>query len=313
MKTKTPLFEARKDPIVGSFDDGPVRYERRLTNCGKTNCSTCHVGGVKLVAHGPYWYLCTRTRAGWTRIYIGRELDTTKYRTKDKRVDWQALMQKRVFSPMARDIDPDLPGMPSTSAQFRRNALKQAQSDDFRSFSDIAPSIDMGTPSLLPLGPPIDYDDPSELCPGLAADGPEIIPAPLFSVPFYASTDIPLDPSSPDGVLSKAEADSLKDCSSPHPTLSLSPRLRPGYMPLMPNLIGPSSPPPVLVVFSSFPGGQRVTIYDAKASYGQVRSIMRILDEVPDSTNYAWIYIGRSAQQHYIYRSVFRSIYKAFY
>lgn len=68
--------------VLDRIYSGNRIYECRYTRCGKPNCSVCNPGEFnpdRPIGHGPYWYLCARHGKRWRRLYIGKELDTTKH------------------------------------------------------------------------------------------------------------------------------------------------------------------------------------------------------------------------------------------
>lgn len=69
--------------VVESFKFQDRVYELRLNSCGKQNCRTC---SGREPRHGPYWYLCVPWGGKWRRIYLGKDLDTTKYIGPDGKV-----------------------------------------------------------------------------------------------------------------------------------------------------------------------------------------------------------------------------------
>lgn len=77
----SPKYKPGPDPgagkaVVESFKFKKRVYELRLNACGKKNCRTCQ-GNIP--RHGPYWYMCVPWGGKWRRIYIGKDLNTTKY------------------------------------------------------------------------------------------------------------------------------------------------------------------------------------------------------------------------------------------
>ncbi len=77
---KQPPVPGEGPAVVESFRFQNRIYELRRNSCGKKNCATCD--GVR-PAHGPYWYLCVSCRRRWTRIYLGKDLDTRKFVNED--------------------------------------------------------------------------------------------------------------------------------------------------------------------------------------------------------------------------------------
>lgn len=91
-----------QSPIIAeSFHVGWRTYELRWVNCGKTNCHKCNTTTGSYASHGPYWYLCVPRKKKWFRIYIGKELDTTRHIASDGSIDWASVRAKR-----ARSNDP---------------------------------------------------------------------------------------------------------------------------------------------------------------------------------------------------------------
>lgn len=74
-----------------SIASGPVRYELRLIDCYNPRCLKCHPDLTKKrhATHGPYWYLITQIKTTKQKItaYIGKELDTNKFRTPEGEFD----------------------------------------------------------------------------------------------------------------------------------------------------------------------------------------------------------------------------------
>jgi hypothetical protein len=87
-----------------------AHYEQRLNCCHKPLCRSCFVHGKWIPSHGPYWYLCLPLGRKWVRVYLGKHLDTNRFRGKDGKIDYsQALPRSR------RSTDPttnetDAPG-----------------------------------------------------------------------------------------------------------------------------------------------------------------------------------------------------------
>jgi len=79
---------------VTTFKVGHRTYERKYVDCGKPNCGSCNTASGSFPSHGPYWYLCVPRAGKWTRIYLGKECDTTRYITPDGQIDWQAIKNK---------------------------------------------------------------------------------------------------------------------------------------------------------------------------------------------------------------------------
>lgn len=103
----TPKYSPGPDPGTGkavqeSFKFKGRIYELRRNSCGKRNCRTCRGRDAR---HGPYWYLCVPYGGKWRRIYIGKDLDTTKYIGQDGKVD-HAMMGKGSERPKAA-LSPD--------------------------------------------------------------------------------------------------------------------------------------------------------------------------------------------------------------
>lgn len=84
-----------KNPLVCSFRQGARSYELGRTDCGKSNCSGCSLPMGRKASHGPYWYLCAVRDGKWKRVYLGREIDSTKWILPDGQVDWAAIDAKK--------------------------------------------------------------------------------------------------------------------------------------------------------------------------------------------------------------------------
>jgi hypothetical protein len=102
------MADTRMDGVIGKartrylnkIVDGPVEYVLRRTSCRNPRCTTCidKVTGLRFPAHGPYWYLvayCAPKGKRWI-IYIGKRMDTSKWRTPDGGVDWNAYFGERI-------------------------------------------------------------------------------------------------------------------------------------------------------------------------------------------------------------------------
>lgn len=97
--------------LVNSFTHQGRHYEQRLVNCGKPNCSRCSPPGhVSRPSHGPYWYLCAQRGKRWRRVYIGKELDTTKYVDIDGHPDWPAITRRRPQGTPGEATTDNVPG-----------------------------------------------------------------------------------------------------------------------------------------------------------------------------------------------------------
>ena len=73
-------------------------YECRYTLCHKPTCKTCYGRQEDYIGppgHGPYWYLCVTTGRRWTRVYIGKTLDTTRFIRPDGEIDWPQIKERR--------------------------------------------------------------------------------------------------------------------------------------------------------------------------------------------------------------------------
>jgi len=68
--------------ILNRIVVGARTYEQRRNRCGRRNCQRCYGppgDQGRRPGHGPYWYLILSTRRGIRRIYIGKDLDTTRH------------------------------------------------------------------------------------------------------------------------------------------------------------------------------------------------------------------------------------------
>lgn len=95
---------------IAAFEIGPRHYESRLNDCGKANCKRCGGTGKRHPSHGPYWYMCVMSRGSWRRVYLGKELDTTKYVNGNGTVDWDAVRKKRRSKTFVEQTDRECPG-----------------------------------------------------------------------------------------------------------------------------------------------------------------------------------------------------------
>ena len=93
MHKAAPLEPGGK-AVVASLKIGTRTYERRFVDCGKKNCRRCNKLTHREASHGPYWYLCIPRNKRWLRIYIGKELDTSRFILEDGRPDWDLIRNK---------------------------------------------------------------------------------------------------------------------------------------------------------------------------------------------------------------------------
>lgn len=117
--TQTQAERPRHRSVFAAFKIGIRSYESKLNDCGKINCQRCGGDGPRHASHGPYWYLCFPRKNKWYRIYLGKELDTTKFITADGNLDWEALRRRKSVRQATRltnaetdptpDMHPDTP------------------------------------------------------------------------------------------------------------------------------------------------------------------------------------------------------------
>ena len=127
--------------VVESFKFKGRVYELRLNSCGKQNCHTC-LGNIP--KHGPYWYLCVPWGGKWRRIYIGKDLDTTKYIEPDGKVfsaksirNWQkALTTSGAIDRPATPRDDSKPSEP-----HQADMLEEAAAQPPSTFDDVPKSL----------------------------------------------------------------------------------------------------------------------------------------------------------------------------
>jgi hypothetical protein len=81
--------------IISTFKQGNRTYEQRLNDCGKLACRKCGGPDRRKPSHGPYWYLCISIRRSWTRLYLGKECDTTRFVDAAGGIDWEAVKEHR--------------------------------------------------------------------------------------------------------------------------------------------------------------------------------------------------------------------------
>jgi len=84
-------------------------YEQRYNCCHKLNCHHCWVHDRWIASHGPYFYLCLPMGRKWVRIYLGRHLDTSRFRAADGSIDFAAALASTRRS---RDRMLAAPGVP---------------------------------------------------------------------------------------------------------------------------------------------------------------------------------------------------------
>jgi hypothetical protein len=82
-------------------------YEQRLNCCHKVLCRSCFVHGKWIPSHGPYWYLCLPLGHRWIRVYLGKHLNTNRFRGPDGKIDYsQALPRsRRSADPITKQTD----------------------------------------------------------------------------------------------------------------------------------------------------------------------------------------------------------------
>lgn len=78
-------------PVVVSFKVNNRTYERTFVDCGKKGCSRCQGPHGRKASHGPYWYMCASKNGKWRRIYIGFNLDTSRYINPNGSIDWNLI------------------------------------------------------------------------------------------------------------------------------------------------------------------------------------------------------------------------------
>ena len=101
--------------IVQTIVDRSVTYEQRVNTCGKANCKRCNGVAGDVIGHGPYWYYCVALKSRWIRIYLGKFLDTARFRTPDGSVDWGAVLNRKARAkthPAAVSQEPPPPPAP---------------------------------------------------------------------------------------------------------------------------------------------------------------------------------------------------------
>lgn len=84
--------------LVHTFQSGPATYEQKFQKCRKPECWCQHPQAPDYAGphgHGPYWYLCFRHMKGWTRIYLGKNLDTTRFRNPDGSINFAEVQARR--------------------------------------------------------------------------------------------------------------------------------------------------------------------------------------------------------------------------
>jgi hypothetical protein len=98
--------------VIDRIDIGLRTYELKYTLCHRRNCATCYGRQPEYdgpPGHGPYWYMCVPHGRLWTRIYIGKELDTHKYVLADGTIDWAAVKARRTARARARKSTQEAP------------------------------------------------------------------------------------------------------------------------------------------------------------------------------------------------------------
>lgn len=93
--------------VVESFRFHERIYELRRNSCGKSNCTVCDGSRP---AHGPYWYMCVSLKGRWRRVYLGKQLDTTKFVDKDGNLKLPAPRRLSPGIQPPADVEHDQPG-----------------------------------------------------------------------------------------------------------------------------------------------------------------------------------------------------------
>lgn len=83
-------------------------YELRLVCCNKVNCSKCYQDGRMRPTHGPYWYLCYTNKGKTARAYLGKDLDTARFRGPDGDISIALIRQRRKAGPPGPPPDPQI-------------------------------------------------------------------------------------------------------------------------------------------------------------------------------------------------------------
>jgi hypothetical protein len=88
--------------VLQTVKDRHVSYELRYNRCGKANCTRCNPLATRNYGqpgHGPYWYLVFTAQRRTYRRYIGKHLDTSKYRDRDGNLDYDLLFGRTQTPP----------------------------------------------------------------------------------------------------------------------------------------------------------------------------------------------------------------------
>lgn len=115
-------------PLGGSrttqkIADGKFRYEQRANTCGKQNCKRCFPDTGPVIAHPGYWYMCFPHKGKWVRLYLGKTLDTKRFRQSDGEVDWPAIAAHRAEQKTKRKAKQDAKaGIPPSAAVAEADA-----------------------------------------------------------------------------------------------------------------------------------------------------------------------------------------------
>lgn len=91
MPSQTDRTHRARSPLANTLKTRGVNYEARYVDCGKKNCTRCSTAPARTASHGPYWYLCWPWRGKWYRTYLGKDLDTKRFRKDDDTLDYQAI------------------------------------------------------------------------------------------------------------------------------------------------------------------------------------------------------------------------------
>lgn len=76
------------EAVRANFKVGGRVYEQRWVRCGKQKCWCSGERRDGHFGHGPYWYLCGMRKSRWTRVYLGKDVDTRRFAAPDGSIDW---------------------------------------------------------------------------------------------------------------------------------------------------------------------------------------------------------------------------------
>ena len=139
--------------IANTFMSKGVLYEARWVTCRKVNCSKCHIQGKFIPKHGPYWYMTFTNKGRTRRVYIGLNLDTTKFRHPNGQIDLAKIYSRAKKAPKTTLLNDNPPDQLEVFPDAPETETPPEIPEDFS--EEPAQAYEHGENALL------EYDDPS--------------------------------------------------------------------------------------------------------------------------------------------------------